>query len=255
MHTWKPDTYGEAPALVSALMAGGLSSCAFLGIARASEVVTAAGLASFARPPLLAFGLLSLVVAAAFVIGQSDVKRLLAYSSVEHVGLLVLGLGIGGVGAYGSMLHLVNNAMAKGLLFLAAGNVALIASPRGLLRAAPASGALLLVGLFAVTGSPPFGMFLSELTILRAVWGAGHAWIAAAMLVLLAVIFIGMASMMLELLYGANPASAPPVREDRWLLVGPGALALGALVLGVAIPGPLQHLLSQAAGALGGSTP
>ena len=98
MHTWKPDTYGEAPALVAALMAGGLTSCAFLGIARATQVTMAAGLASFARPPLFIFGLLSLAVAAAFVIGQSDVKRLLAYSSVEHVGLLVLGLGLGGVG-------------------------------------------------------------------------------------------------------------------------------------------------------------
>jgi hydrogenase-4 component F len=256
MHTWKPDTYGEAPALVSALMAGGLTSCAFLGIARATEVVSAAGLASFARPPLVAFGLLSLGVAAAFVIGQSDIKRLLAYSSVEHVGLLVLGLGIGGVGAYGSMLHLVNNALVKGLLFLAVGNAALVASPRGgLLRTAPASGALLLIGLFAVTGSPPFGMFLSELTILRATWGGGHAWIGLAVLVLLALIFIGIASMMLEMLYGSGPAAAPPVRESRWLLAGPAALALGALVLGVAIPGPLQDLLSRAAGALGGSAP
>ena len=94
MHTWKPDTYGESPALVAGLMAGGLTTCAFLGIARATEVTTAAGLASFARPPLVAFGLLSLAVAAAFVIGQSDIRRLLAYSSVEHVGLLVLGLGL-----------------------------------------------------------------------------------------------------------------------------------------------------------------
>src|SRR5574342_1187125 len=106
-------------------MAGGLTSCAFLGIARATQVTMAAGLAPFARPPLFVFGLLSLAVAATFVIGQTDVKRLLAYSSVEHVGLLVLGLGLGGVGAYGSVLHLVNNALAKGLLFLAVGNVVL----------------------------------------------------------------------------------------------------------------------------------
>ena len=147
-------------------------------------MTTAAGLASFARPPLVAFGLLSLAVAAAFVIGQTDIRRLLAYSSVEHVGLLVLGLGLGGVGAYGSMLHLVNNALVKGLLFLAVGNAALAAaSPRGgVLRAVPASGALLLIGLFAVTGSPPFGMFLSEFTILRAALGGGHPWIAAALL-------------------------------------------------------------------------
>jgi hydrogenase-4 component F len=257
MHTWKPDTYGEAPPLVTALMAGGLTSCAFLGIARATEVATAAGLVSFVRPPLVAFGLLSLTVAAAFVIGQSDVKRLLAYSSVEHVGLLVLGLGLGGVGAYGSMLHLVNNALAKGLLFLAVGNAALASSaPRGgLLRTIPASGMLLLIGLFAVTGSPPFGMFLSEFTILRAAWGGGHPWIAAMVLGLLALIFIGIASMILEMLYGDAPAPAAPVRESRWLLAGPAVLALGALALGVAIPGPLQDLLSRAASALGGSAP
>lgn len=265
MHTWKPDTYGESPALVAGLMAGGLTSCAFLGIARATEVATAAGLASFVRPPLVAFGLLSLVVAAAFVIGQRDIKRLLAYSSVEHVGLLVLGLGLGGVGAYGSVLHLVNNALAKGLLFLAVGNAALVAGsvatpdgPRsGLLRVMPASGALLLIGLFAVTGSPPFGMFLSELTILRAAWGGGHPWIAAAILALLALIFIGIAAMILELLYGegAAPATEPGVRESRWLLAGPAALALGAIALGVVIPGPLQDLLARAASALGGSAP
>jgi hydrogenase-4 component F len=257
MHTWKPDTYGESPALVAGLMAGGLTSCAFLGIARATEVTTAAGLASFARPPLIAFGLLSLAVAAAFVIGQSDIKRLLAYSSVEHVGLLVLGLGLGGVGAYGSMLHLVNNALVKGLLFLAVGNAALAAASQrgGLLRTVPASGALLLVGLFAVTGSPPFGMFLSELTILRAAWGGGHPWIAATMLALLALIFIGIASMILEMLYGPTPAPGPPVRESRWLLFGPAALALGVLALGVAIPGPLQDLLAHAASALGGAAP
>lgn len=259
MHTWKPDTYGEAPALVAALMAGGLTSCAFLGIARATQVTMAAGLAPFARPPLFVFGLLSLAVAAAFVIGQTDVRRLLAYSSIEHVGLLVLGLGLGGVGAYGSVLHLVNNALAKGLLFLAAGNVALaVGSERGrggLLRTVPASGFLLLLGLFAVTGSPPFGMFMSELTILRAAWGNGHPLIAAVTLGLLALIFIGIAVTILELLYGPGQPGERRERESWWLIAGPAALALAALVLGVSIPGPLQNLLARASTALGGAVP
>lgn len=257
MHTWKPDTYGEAPALVGGLMAGGLTSCAFLGIARVTEVTMAAGLGAFARPPLVIFGLVSLVVAAAFVIGQSDVKRLLAYSSVEHVGILVLGLGLGGVGVYGSVLHLVNNALAKGLLFLAAGSIA-IAVPNsrgGVLRTVPASGALLLVGLFAVTGSPPFGMFLSEFTILRAAWDGGHPWVASATLGLLALIFIGIAATILELLFAPSEELPRRTGESAWLLVGPTVLAFGAIALGVVIPGPLQDLLSRAATALGGSTP
>ena len=96
LHTWKPDTYGEAPTLVGGLMAGGLTTCAFLGLVRFTQVAVASGLGPFARPLLLGFGLFSLAVAAAFIISQADVKRLLAYSSVEHMGLLVLGLGLGG---------------------------------------------------------------------------------------------------------------------------------------------------------------
>ncbi len=115
LHAWKPDTYGEAPSLVAGLMAGALTSCAFLGLARAVSIMTAAGQSEFIRPPLLAIGIVSIVVSAAFIIGQTDLKRLLAYSSVEHMGILVLALAIGGVGSYGAMLHLINNGLAKGL--------------------------------------------------------------------------------------------------------------------------------------------
>ncbi|MGH7500081.1 MAG: proton-conducting transporter membrane subunit, partial [Gemmatimonadales bacterium] len=171
LHAWKPDTYGEAPSLVAALMAGALTSCAFLGLARVAQVMSAAGQTAFMQPILLVFGLFSLVVAAAFMIGQTDLKRLLAYSSVEHMGLLVLGLGLGGSGAYGTVLHVLNNGLTKGLMFLTVGNIVLVTgtshvpSMRGVLRRAPTSGVLLLAGLFAVTGSPPFGPFVSEFTI------------------------------------------------------------------------------------------
>jgi len=261
MHTWKPDTYGESPALVGALMAGGLTSAAFLGLARATQVAVAAGQGGFVQPPLIAFGLGSLAVAAAFMIGQTDVKRLLAYSSVEHAGLLVLGLGLGGVGAYGSVLHLVNNALVKGLLFLAVGNVVLATgtaaagSLGGLLKGLPASGLLLVVGRFAVTGSPPSGPFLSEFTILRAAFNGGHLWVAAVMLTLLAVIFIGMAAMILEMAYGHAPKRESVRRESGWMVAGPVMLACGVLALGVVIPRPLGALLSLAASALGGATP
>jgi hydrogenase-4 component F len=261
MHTWKPDTYGEAPSLVSGLMAGALTSCAFLGIARVTEVVMAAGLGPFAQPVLIAFGLLSLVVAAVFIIGQSDVKRLLAYSSVEHMGLLVLGLGLGGVGTYGSMLHLVNNGLSKGWVFLVTGNVILAtgsaaaASSRGLIRTVPVSTGLLVLGLFAVTGSPPFGLFMSEFTLLRAAIDQGHPWIAAIVLLMLGVIFVGMAALMLGIALGEPPPGTGRVRESGWLVAGPLALAAVVLLLGVYIPGPLHELLARAATALGGRAP
>ena len=260
LHTWKPDTYGEAPALVAGLMAGALTTCAFLALTRAMQVVVAAGQAAFLSPLLLAFGVVSVAVAALLLIGQTDLKRLLAYSSVEHMGLLVLGLGLGGMGAYGSSLHALNNGMAKGLLFLTAGTVTLGSRVRpggagGLLRTVPVSGVLLLVGLFAVTGSPPFGTFLSELTIVRAAFATGHPWIGVVVTVSLAVAFVGIARLVLRLVYGAPPDDQPPVRESGWLLAGPIALALLLLVLGVYIPARLGGELARAAGALGGVAP
>jgi hydrogenase-4 component F len=261
LHTWKPDTYGEAPSLVGGLMAGVLTSCAFLGVARAFQVLAAAGQAAFAQPVLLAFGLASLVVAAAFVLGQTDLKRLLAYSSVEHMGLLVLGLGFGGVGAYGTVLHLVNNALAKGVLFLAAGNVVLAAGTplmaelKGLSRALPVSAALLVVGLLAATGSPPCGSFVSEFTILRSAVAGGHVMLALVIAALILVIFAGMGRSILAVFHGEPASGASLGRESLWLLTGPVLLAGVVLMLGVYLPGPLGRALSGAAAALGGGSP
>jgi hydrogenase-4 component F len=261
MHTWKPDTYGEAPSLVGGLMAGALTSCAFLGLARVTGVAMAAGQGPFIQPVLIAFGLISMTVAAAFIIGQSDLKRLLAYSSVEHMGLLVLGLGFGGIGAYGSAFHVLNNGLSKGWLFLVAGNVVLATGSssavtnRGLVRTLPVSGVLLVLGLFAVTGSPPFSLFVSEFTILRAALEAGHPWIAAAILLLLAIIFVGMATLVLEMSLGEPGPGVSPVRESGWLVVGPVALAAVVLILGVYIPAPLRAALAGAAAGLGGGSP
>jgi hydrogenase-4 component F len=290
LHTWKPDTYGEAPSLVAGLMAGGLTSCAFLGVARITQVIAGAGLADFARPLLLAFGLASLIVAAVFMIAQRDARRLLGYSSVEHMGLLVLGLGLGGLGPYGAVLHLVNNALAKGLLFLAVGNVVLVTGSatvapdgRGLLHRLPATGTLLLVGLFAVTGSPPFGLFVSEFTILSAAVGQGHPWVAALIVILLVIIFVGIARLILALCFGEvgitegargvsgragnhhaspaggiAPASASAANgrgESMWLVAGPAALAVIVLALGLYIPAGLHRALGAAAASLGGGVP
>jgi hydrogenase-4 component F len=261
LHAWKPDTYGEAPSLVAALMAGALTSCAFLGLARVAQVMSAAGQAAFMQPLLLAFGIFSLVVAAAFMIGQTDLKRLLAYSSVEHMGLLVLGLGLGGSGTYGTVLHVLNNGLTKGLMFLTVGNIVLVTgtshapSIRGVLRRAPASGALLLAGLFAVTGSPPFGPFVSEFTILGAAIGQGHPWVAAITVVLLATIFVGMARPILDVLYGEPRGLATDHRAGGLRLSGPVVLVLLLLLLGVYLPLQLRDVLARATASLGGVVP
>jgi hydrogenase-4 component F len=254
MHTWKPDAYGEAPGIVGTLLAGALTSCAFLALLRFYQIVAAGGEAAFARQLMIGIGLLSMAVASVFMARQRDYKRMLAYSSVEHMGILVLGVGIGGAGVYGALLHLVNNAITKGVLFLSAGNIhraygsKSIDDVRGALRRLPFSGALFLAGFFAVTGSPPFAPFLSEFTIVRAAMTSGQAVVGALFLVMLAIVFIGMGGAVLAVTQGEPPPSEPEGFRDRLGTVAPIALLMAVVVLlGVYVPAPLNALLRNAA--------
>lgn len=265
LHTWKPDTYGEAPSLIAGLMSGGLTSCAFLGLARFAQVTVAAGEAPFMRPLLIAFGLVSLAVATAFMIGQADLKRLLAYSSVEHMGLLVLGLGIGGVGVFGTVFHVLNNGLLKGALFLVVGNLVLAsgtsvaADMRNIRRRCPRSAVLLVAGLFAVTGTPPFGLFLSEFAMISGAIQTDRLWIALVIIAMLAIIFVGLAAMMLGLVLAPETPASDDASQERsesaWLTAGPAVLVGLVLMLGLYIPPPLQTVLAAAAAALGGRAP
>lgn len=254
MHTWKPDAYGEAPGIVGTLMAGVLTSCAFLALLRFFQIVAAAGEAAFARQIMIAIGLFSMAVAAVFMARQRDYKRMLAYSSVEHMGILVLGIGIGGAGVFGALLHLVNNAITKGVLFLSAGNIHRAYGSkstdqvRGALRRLPFSGALFLAGFFAVTGSPPFAPFLSEFTIVRAAMTTGHFAVGALFLVMLAIVFIGMGGAVLSVVQGEPPERQSEGFRDRLGTVAPIALLMALVVLlGVYVPAPVGALVRNAA--------
>src|SRR5438105_2833393 len=208
MHTWKPDAYGEAPGIVGTLLAGGVTSCAFLAILRVYQICRAGSEAEFAREIMIFIGLLSMAVAAVFMARQRDFKRMLAYSSVEHMGILVLGIGIGGLAVYGALLHLINNGLTKGVLFLSAGNIhraygsKLTDDVRGALRRVPLSGALFLAGFLAITGSPPFGPFVSEFTIVNAAIAGGQFVAGGLFLLLLGIVFIGMGATVLTVVQG-----------------------------------------------------
>ena len=255
MHTWKPDAYGEAPGLVGALLAGGATSCAFLAILRFYQICQAAPEAAFAREILVFIGLLSMAVAAVFMIRQRDFKRMLAYSSVEHMGILVLGIGLGGLAAFGALLHLLTNGVTKGVLFLSAGNIhraynsKLTDDVRGAMRRLPVSGVMFLAGFLVVTGSPPGGPFISEFTILTGAVSGGHYAIACLYLVLLAIVFIGMGTTVLRVVQGVPPpqAGATPYR-DRPQTVIPILVFMGlAILLGLYIPPPINRMLHEAA--------
>ncbi|MGZ8853889.1 MAG: proton-conducting transporter transmembrane domain-containing protein [Thermoanaerobaculia bacterium] len=261
LHTWKPDAYGEAPGVVGALLSGGLTSGAFLALLRVYRVVDAAGQGAFARQLLVVLGLLSMATAAAFMVGQRDFKRLLAYSSVEHMGILVLGIGIGGLGIFGALLHVVNNALTKGVLFLAAGNIhrafksKRLEDVTGAIRRVPLSATLFLAGFLAVTGSPPFGPFLSELTILTAAMDNRRYVVGAMYLILLAIVFIGMGSTVLAVVQGTPPEDAEgrTFRESVLKTAPIIASLVLVLIMGTWIPRPIMDLLHEAAKMLGGT--
>ncbi len=256
LHTWKPDAYGEAPGLVGALLAGGLTSVAFLGILRGVQLMTAAGDGAMARQSLLWMGILSLLLAAVFMVRQPDIKRLLAYSSVEHMGLLAIGVGIGGLATFGAMLHLINNALTKGGLFLAAGNIQRaysskrLSEVRGAIVGLPISGTLFLAGFLAITGSPPFGPFLSEFTILRGIFANHQMVVGVLVLLSLATVFIGMGATVLAATQGESGPKNDNFRDRPLLYLPPLMFMLLILLLGVYIPEPLQKALSQAAALL-----
>jgi hydrogenase-4 component F len=261
MHTWLPDAHSEAPSPVSALLSGALLNCAFLGILRAHAICAAAGFGHFSGQLLIGFGLLSMGVAAAFLVNQSDYKRMLAYSSVEHMGLLALGAGLGGAALFGALLHAVNHSAVKAALFMVAGNFLAVyrskavARVGGAIRIVPASGLLWLAGLFAIAGSPPFGTFISEFTMLREAFGQGRAWVAIVALAALTVAFVGLSRAFLGMALGPAPEGQQKVRERMQAIVPALALLAVSLVLGLWIPHGLTTVLEQAARLLGGGAP
>jgi hydrogenase-4 component F len=260
LHTWKPDAYGEAPGLVGALLAGGLVNCAFLAIVRVYQVCLASGAEDrFFQQALVGMGLLSMAFAAVFMARQADFKRMLAYSSVEHVGILAIGLGLGKGALFGALFHLINNGLTKGVLFLSSGNIHRSYNNkttdvvRGALTRLPWSGGLFLAGFIAITGSPPFSPFISEYTIVSSAFIEGRHLVGGLFLLFLAVIFIGMALTVLPMAMGAPPEDLEPTDyRDRLLTVGPPLVMMGIiLILGVWPPPFLMALLHDGAAMLG----
>jgi hydrogenase-4 component F len=261
MHTWKPDAYGEAAGMVGFLMSGTLTSCAFLSLVRVTQVCQAAQQIDFARPLFVLIGLMSMGVAAAFMLGQQDYKRMLAYSSVEHMGILSLGLGLGGLATYGAFLHLLNNGLAKGVLFLTAGNIhrryrsKSVSQVSGLFRTLPLSGGLFMAGFIAITGSPPFGIFISEFTILRSAMADGKWIVVALFLSFLAVIFVAMGQVVLSMTLGEAPKaenySGPG--DSTLTTITPCLLIAVVFLLGIYIPSWLDQSLQMAVQLVGGN--
>ncbi len=257
MHTWKPDAYGEAPGIVGAMLAGGVTTVAFSALLRVGAVLDAAGEGVVVTRSLMAIGLFSILIAALFLLSVRDFKRMLAYSSIEHMGILSLAAALGPAGVWTAFFHLWNNCMTKGALFLAAGNLHRAAGARtihdvsGMGAVTPRSAALFVAGVLAVTACPPFGPFFSELLILKSALDTGHRLGAGLFLVCLLLAFLGLTRVAFAIVYGRPRELARRTsrrfRETAALVGPPAVLLAAALWLGLATPETLRDAWTAAA--------
>lgn len=254
MHTWLPDAHSQAPSPISALLSGVLLNTAMYGIIRVMTIVNMnAGNSLFTGRLLTVLGLISIGTAAVFILVQQDFKRTLAYSSIEHMGIIALGFGISSMlSIFGALYHIVNHSLTKSMLFAASGNVYLkyetkkIGKIRGILKTLPVTGTVFLLGLFAITGMPPFSIFTSELSITIAAFKESKYISAGLLLLFLVLVFAGIAFRMLKMFFGKplkeHGAGEPNRITPAVLLVFLAMIA----VTGLFLPGPLNKLICSA---------
>ncbi len=258
MHTWLPDAHSQAPAPVSAIFSGIMLNTALYCLMRYIPVVEAAtGHQGWSLRLLCLVGALSMLVAGAFILFQRDAKRLLAYCSVEHMGIIAVGLGLGGLGTLAAMFHTANHALGKSVGFFCAGRLGQIygthdmKSLRGTLRAAPLWGTGLLLGLLGLVGVVPSGVFMSELQMVKAALDSRSWLVLVAFLLGAGMVFIGIVGHATGMAWGKPPREgmAPQASLlDKLVVVVPLVLLAG---LGLWMPAPLRHMLEQAARVIG----
>ena len=254
MHTWKPDAYSEAPVPAAALLGAGFINCAIYSIMRFDVLAEKCLGHAFPSQLLIGFGVFSILLAAPFILVQRNFRRLLAYSSIDHAGVMVAALGFGGkLGALAAVLHMLFHGTAKPLLFFCAGNVQQeFASPyfrkvRGVIRTLPWTGGLFLLATFAVIGTPPFSIFQSEFTALSAALAADRGDAAALFTLGLVVIFAGFLIHMSKMNLGQPVEGQRRAAECPWKLAAMSLPAISIVVLGLWLPSPLSNVIKQSA--------
>ena len=260
MHTWLPDAHSQAVAPISALLSGVLLKTSVYAIMRFAIVTNKAVGPAFTSNLFVFFGLISIGVAAVFIIVQKDLKRLLAYSSIEHIGIIVLGLGFGGpVGCYGALFHAFNHAATKALMFFGAGEIVEkyqthnMRKIKGAVKALPFAGALTAVTAFALGGTPPFSVFFSEMAVLYAGFVKGNYFASVACLFALAVVFAGLIYHIAGISFGKKPENMPVSKEPASSKFAFVFLFIFVCFSGFVLPGLFNSLLKAAAGILQGN--
>ena len=259
MHSWLPDAHSQAPAPVSGLMSGVLLSVALYAILRIQSITNLVIGPEFLRIMLSIGGLLSLLVAASLLIRQRDYKRMLAYSSIEHMGLMAIGVAIGPAALPSVLLYILGHGLIKATLFVISGRILqvegtpVISDVRALLVRRPGLAIPWLIAMAAIVGFPPFSIFFSEIGIIMAGWSVGLGGVVAAALVLLLVIFAAFTRLTVQMTMGAPPEDAaftPDYSAHGPRL--PIILALATTATVAFVAEPVGTLLLQATAVLGG---
>jgi hydrogenase-4 component F len=253
MHSWLPDAHAEAPTPISTMLSAVLLNCALYALLRFDTITSRALGGAFSHTLLLIFGCLSITVAALLMVVQRDLKRLLAYSSIEHMGIVALGIGIGGpLGIFGALLHTFNHSIAKSLMFFTAGNVResfgtlRMRRIHGMARSIPWTSASLVVGSLAIAGMPPFALFISEFMILTAAFSASRYFIATLLMVAISVVFGALLYHFQRMLAGKRmelPTRIKLLPSDFAVM---GICTAILIVLGIHIPDVFANLLQRA---------
>jgi hydrogenase-4 component F len=252
MHTWLPDAHSKAPVPISALLSGVLLNVAFIALLRFKVLADASIGAAFSQKLLIVFGFLSILIASLIIVTQNNYKRLLAYSSIENMGLTALGFGLGGIGIFAAILHMIYHSLIKSALFLSSGNVFLkysstkIVNIRGMITALPITGVLFLIGLFAITGTPPCGVFFTKILILTAGIHT-HPAVTIAAIFLLALVFVGFLKNVIFMMFGKKPDTIVTGEKVGLLSLAPLLLLAIAFFISFYMPPFLVKLLNEAA--------
>jgi len=252
MHTWLPDAHSQAPTPISALLSAVLLNCAMYGVLRV-HILASEAVPGFSSSLLIFFGLLSLAVATAFILTSRDLKRFLAFSSVEHMGIIALGFGLGGpLAVFGAVFHVLAHSLTKTLMFFGAGNVIQkyrtreMKDIKGLGRTMPATAALLVLGGAAIAGSPPFAIFIGELFIISGALAQGEYLVAGIFIALIVVIFAGMTYRIFGMVSGRPQEGLPDGEIGKLRLLPMIVLASAILFMGLFLP----EVVSDALGAV-----
>ncbi|HSM93774.1 MAG TPA: proton-conducting transporter membrane subunit [Anaeromyxobacteraceae bacterium] len=257
MYTWLPETYHAAPPAVTALLGAVQFNVALVGVFRIVQIYRPTDQAVIG-PELVALGLATMAVSVLGVIATRNYVKLIAYASLNHGGVIAIGLGIGGIAAYGVVLYAVANAFIKAILFLTAGKIEAhyrtedARQVTALLKDMPYSGLFFMVGIFALLGFPPFGSFLGELIILSGLIGAGRFVVFAAFCSILTVTFIATGRTVFPMIWGAPGDRAHRAGQTLTSVLPKLVLLLALLAMGLYLPAPVNALFRQVAAGLGG---